>query len=102
MCDASILLLFCFSGPHLWHMEISRLGVESELRLLVTATTTPDLTYTTAPNPLSEAKDRIRILVDANWVHFLCATVGTPHSTLFLTSALRSYRTNTPLLSEGA
>ena len=22
---------FCFLGPHLWHMEVPRLGVESEL-----------------------------------------------------------------------
>ena len=41
-------------GPHQWHMEVPRLGVESELHLLAytTATTTQDLsrisTYTTA------------------------------------------------------
>ena len=33
-------VFFIFSGPHLWHMEVPRLGVESELQLLV---------YTTAP-----------------------------------------------------
>ena len=27
------IYLFCFLGPHLWHMEIPRLGVESELQL---------------------------------------------------------------------
>ena len=25
-------LIFCFLGPHLWHMEVSRLGVEWELQ----------------------------------------------------------------------
>ena len=35
---------FFFLGPHLWHMEVSRLGVESELQLLAyaPATATPD------------------------------------------------------------
>ena len=38
---------FCFIGPHLWHMEVPRLGVESELQLLAytTATATPDLSH---------------------------------------------------------
>ena len=42
---------FCFLGPHLQHMEVPRLGVESELQLLA-FTTTQDpsgtATYTTA------------------------------------------------------
>ena len=42
-----IILLFCFVflGPHLWHMEVPRLGVELELQLpaYTTATATPDL-----------------------------------------------------------
>ena len=29
---------FCFLGLHLWHVEIPRLGVESELQLPATAT----------------------------------------------------------------
>ena len=28
------LFFFCFLGPHLWHTEVPRLGVESELQLL--------------------------------------------------------------------
>ena len=33
-----------FLGPHLWHMEVPSLGVESELQLpaYATATATPD------------------------------------------------------------
>ena len=40
---------FCFLGPHLWHMEVPRLGVESELQLpaYATATATGDPSYTT-------------------------------------------------------
>ena len=39
------VFFFCFLGPHLWHMERPRLGVRSELKLLVytTATATQDL-----------------------------------------------------------
>ena len=34
------LFLFVFLGLHLWHIEVSRLGVESELQLLAYATAT--------------------------------------------------------------
>ena len=36
---------FSFLGPHLWHMEAARLGVEPELQLLsyTPATVTPDV-----------------------------------------------------------
>ena len=36
----SFFLFFFFSGPHPWHMEIPRLGIESELQLLVHTTAT--------------------------------------------------------------
>ena len=61
-------------------MEVSRLGIESELQLLAYATATPtpdlsdicDLHFTLQQggtlNPLSEAKDQICILMDANQV----------------------------------
>ena len=29
--NALFIYLFCFLGPHLWHMEIPRLGVKLEL-----------------------------------------------------------------------
>ena len=39
------MTVFCFLGPHSWHMEIPSLGVKSELQLpaYATATSTPDL-----------------------------------------------------------
>ena len=42
---SSSSFFFFFSGPHLRHMEVSRLGVESELQLpaYTTATAMPDL-----------------------------------------------------------
>ena len=63
------LSLFCFLGPHLQHMEVLRLGVQSELQLppytTVTATQDPshicDLHHSLwqhwVLNPLSEAND---------------------------------------------
>ena len=40
-----LVLFFHFLGPHLWHMEVPRLGVESQLQppLQATATATQDL-----------------------------------------------------------
>ena len=60
---------FVLLGPHTWHMEVPRLGVESELQLpdYTTATATPDRSlifdlHNRSPqhrivNPLSEARD---------------------------------------------
>ena len=49
------ICLFSFLGPHLWHMEIPRLGVKSELQLLAYAIATA---MHWILNPLSEAGDR--------------------------------------------
>ena len=79
---------FCFLGPHMWHKEIPRRGVESELQLLAytTATPTPDPSHTCdlhqssqqgrILNPLSEARDRTRNLLVPSWICFHCATTG--------------------------
>ena len=82
----------CFLGLHSWHMEVSRLGVQSELRLLATATATTtsdpshvcDLHHSSGPrqifNPLSEARDGTRNLMVPSQIHFRCTTTGTPSS----------------------
>ena len=74
---------FAFLGPHLQHTEVSRLGVESKLQLLVytTATATQDLSCVwdlhhsswqrRILNPLSE----IRVKPTASW--FLVGFVST-------------------------
>ena len=74
MVSFSLLFLFFWGGGlHPCHMEIPSLGVESELQ-----------TYTTAHsqrwilNPLSEARDRSCVLMDASQIHFCGATTGTP------------------------
>ena len=67
-------------GLHLRHMEIPRLGVESELQLPAciyhSHSNARSVTYTTAHgqrwilNPLSEARDGTCILTDASQIRF--------------------------------
>ena len=82
-------VLVCFLGPDVWHMEVSRLGVKSELDLpaYTTATATQDLSHNCnlhhssgqcwIPVPLSKARDRTRILMNTSGICFCCATMGT-------------------------
>ena len=91
-------VLFClvFLGPHPWHMEVIRLGVESELQLLAytTAIATRDLSCVCnlhhSPwkcrilNSLSNACDQICILMDASQIRFHWATMGTPKGKYFI------------------
>ena len=84
-------VLFCSLGPHPWHVEVPRLGVQSELQLLVytpaTATQDPscvcDLHHSSQQcqilNPLSGARDRTHNLMVPSWIRFPCAMTGTPH-----------------------
>ena len=98
---------FCWSwesqqglaGVSLRHMEVPRLGVESELQLLAytTATATQDprrvcnLHHSSwqhrIPNPLSKARDQTQNLRIPSRIHFCCATVGTPTLRSFHLSA---------------
>ena len=71
------LLFFVFSGLHLVHIEVPRLGDESELQLPAYTTATEmldqslvcDLHHSSQqlgiPNPLNEAC----VLMDTIWVH---------------------------------
>ena len=91
-----------FLGPHLQHMEVSRLAVQRELRLLTYATATAisnpiqasAATYTTAHqrqilNPLSKARDRTYNLVVPSQIRFCYATMGTPgHNCSYLMRAM--------------
>ena len=74
----SYLFVFCFLGPYLWHMEVPRLGVKSELQLpaYTIATAMQDLSCVYdlhhSPwqcqilNPLNKAKDLTHILTDTS------------------------------------
>ena len=78
---AHCLFIYCFLVLHLWHMEVPS-QVESELQLSphTTATAVRDpscicnLRHNSWQrrilNPLSEARDQNRILMDTSWVRF--------------------------------
>ena len=90
--------LFCFLGPHPWHMKVPGLGVESELQLLAytAAIATRDLSHICdlhhssgqhqIPDPLIEARDWTCILMNTSRIRFCCATMGTPEMKQFLKS----------------
>ena len=79
-----------FWGLHPRHMEVARVGVKSELQLpaYATDTATQDLSrifdlhrssqQSQILNPLSKGKVRIRVLMDASWIHHWWAMTGTP------------------------
>ena len=79
-----------FLGPHPEHMEVPRLGVESELQppASARATATPDPSHVCdlyhssrqcqILDLLSEARDGTRSLTVPSWIHFCCAMTGTP------------------------
>ena len=86
----SNFFFYFFLGLHQWHREVPRLGVESELQPLAftTATAMPDsscicnLHHSSWErrilNPLSEARERICVLMDTSQFCFRCAKTGTP------------------------
>ena len=88
-------LVFFFLEPHTQHMEVPRLGVESEMQpsyTTVSAMPDPSLVWDLyhssqqcqIHNPLRKARDWTRILMDTNWVCYHWATTGTPRIFFFL------------------
>ena len=89
---STILFFFFFGflGPHPRHMEVPRLGVQSELQLtaytIATAardqSLTCDLHHSSRRpqilNSLSKARDRTHILKDTGQVPYCCATMELP------------------------
>ena len=81
-------------------MEVPRLGVDSELRPLAytIAIATWDLSLLCdlhhsswkcwIPDPLREARDQTRILMDTSRIRFCCATMETPRNVIFFLTAL--------------
>ena len=90
-----LLLLFYFLRLQVWHIEVPRLGVESELQppAYNTATATPGLSYVwdlhhsswhwQIINTLNETRDQTFILMDTSWVRFHWATMGTHRTITF-------------------
>ena len=81
-----LFFFFGFLGPHLWHMDVPRLGVKSELLLpaYATAAVMQDLSHIfdlyhsswqlQILDSLSEARDRTCVLLDTSQVCYLWAT----------------------------
>ena len=97
-----LLLFLVFLGLHLWHMEVPRLGVQSELQLLgyTTATATPDpsricnLNHSSRQrwilNTLSKARDWTHSLMVPRQIRLYCTMMGTPDSFYFSYSVFSS------------
>ena len=103
-----LFLFFCLLEPHVRHLEVPRQSYSCQPTPQPHRIQAPSETHTTAlqqhqiPNPLSEARDQTRILMDTCWVHHCWAMMGTPP--LFLDSlasnpALPPGNTLTPTLS---
>ena len=75
-----VCVCVCARARVLWHMEVPRIGVESQLPACTTATAIWDpsqvcnLLHSSQKhqilNPLSEARDGTQVLMDTNWVHY--------------------------------
>ena len=77
-----VFVFFVFLGPHAWHMDVPRLGVQSELQLLdyTTATATRDLSRVCNShhsseqcqifNTLREARDQTYVLMGTSQIRF--------------------------------
>ena len=94
-----------FSGPHLRHMEVPRIGVPWKIQLpaYATAIATQDpsrichLHHSSRQrqflHPLSEARDRTHNLMVPRWIHFCCTITGTPGPLVFnFTIPVKSHR----------
>ena len=98
-----LLIYFCFLGPHLWPMEGSqaRGGIRaitsglrhsySNARSKLCLRPTPQLTATLDANPLSGARDQTCNLMVPSWIHFCCATTGTPPFRFFKSDSFIIY-----------
>ena len=85
-----IYLFFCFLWPYPRHMEVPRLGVQSELQqpAYTTATATQNLSHVCdlhhssrqhqILNRMREARGRTCNPMVSSWIHFHCATTRTP------------------------
>ena len=86
----SFFFFLAFLGLCLWHMEVPRLEIKSDLSLLVytTATAMPDPSHVCdlhhsswqcwILNALSKARDQTRILMDPGRIRYSRAMMGTP------------------------
>ena len=79
------IILFVRATPTSYEVPTPGVKSEPQLPAYTTATATWDLSHvcnlhhsSPDPRPLSKARDGTRILMDTSWIHFYCATMGTP------------------------
>ena len=77
-----VVCSFCLLRLHLWHMQVPRLGVESELQLLAYATATAtwdpsricNLQHSSGQcqilNPLNEARNQTHMFMDTSQIRY--------------------------------
>ena len=105
------LCFFFFLGGHLQHMEVPRLGIQSELQLSAYTTATAtlwdpryicDLDHSSWQwrilNPLSKARDQTWVLLIVDRVCYCWARMGTPRTPLLNRAFLKTLPKN-PCLS---
>ena len=90
-----MMMIFVFLGPHPGHMEVLRVGVESELQLLPCTTAIASQNPSCIYNPhlssqqhrilnsLSKARDQTRVLMNPSWVRYQRASMGAPNVRLY-------------------
>ena len=94
-------LVFCILGPNMQHMEVPKLGLESELQLPAYAAATAALDPSCISNlhhsswqhqifnPMSQARGQTCILINISRVHYCWATVRTRSEVLKTRSRCR-------------
>ena len=98
LCISFFLFFFCFLRPHMWHMEVPRLEVKSELQLPAYTTANSNagselhLQPTSSqqrwiPNPLIEVRDQTCNFMVLGQNRFRCSTTGTPTDFFFYYAA---------------
>ena len=103
-CVCTFPATFCFLGPHLWHMEVPRLGSNGSCscqpmpqpqQLRINWSHICDLHHHSGqhqiPNPLSEARDQTRILMDGSQVCHLLNHNGNPYIPFLILFSIMVY-----------
>ena len=105
------IFCFCFLGQCFRHMEVPRLGVQSELQLPASTTDTATWDPSHLCNPkhssqqhwilslLSETRDPTRILLVTIWAHYHLAKTRTPAIILKAIHLLQHSFLSVPLVS---
>ena len=85
----SLFFIIFFLGSSPQHMEVPRLGIESELQLSGLHHSSRQYQIL---NPLGETRDQTLNLMVPSRIRFCCATTGTPEDLLCIDAVLRAFQ----------